>query len=159
MYRLVRITCFAAAVAMMTFAALRSVTAHEGATGVIKERMDAMESMAKALKAIAQRVKANRDLDAIKADAQTIHALAGKMTSLFPPGSHQHPSEAKPAIWERWPDFETKARTLAADSERLAQVDPKDARSVGAQARAVSQACGSCHELYRAKMPRHEHMH
>jgi hypothetical protein len=33
--------------------------AHEGAKGVVKERMDAMEAMAKAIKSIAQKVKAN----------------------------------------------------------------------------------------------------
>jgi cytochrome c556 len=133
------------------FAMVSSVAAHDLATGVVKERMDAMESMAKAMKAITQRIKANRDLGSIKGDAQAIRELALKMTLSFPPGSNQHPSGAKPAIWQKWPDFESKARVLAAESDKLAQTDARDAKSIAAQARVVSQSCGKCHEVYRQK--------
>ena len=158
MYAFARTACLAAGIAIATLPALRCVTAHEGATGVVKERMDAMDSMAKAMKAITQRVKANRDLGSIKRDAQAIHELAGKMTSLFPPGSNQHPSGAKPAIWQKWPDFEAKARALAAESEKLARTDADDGKSIAGQVRAVSRACSGCHEIYRAQMPKHDHM-
>ena len=137
--------------------ALRSVVAHEGATGLVRERMDTMEHMARAMKTITQTIKANRNLTSIKSDAQSIHDLAEKITSQFPPGSNQHPSEAKPVIWQKWPDFEAKARALAAESEKLANADAQNAKSIAAQARAVSQACSDCHESYRAKMPKHEH--
>jgi cytochrome c556 len=133
------------------FAMVASVAAHDNATGVVKERMDAMASMAKAMKAITQRIKANRGFGAIKGDAQAIRELALNMTTLFPPGSNQHPSGARPAIWQQWPDFESKARVLAAESDKLAQTDARDTKSIAAQARVVSQACGKCHEVYRQK--------
>ena len=158
MFGFARTTCIAAAFALATLTALRGVTAHEGATGLVKERMDAMEAMAKAMKTITQRVKANRDLGSIKGDARAIQELAGKITSLFPPGSTQHPSGAKPAIWQKWSDFDAKAGALAAESDKLAKTDARDAKSVAAQVRVVSQVCSGCHELYRAKMPKHEHM-
>src|SRR5215813_14829648 len=110
--------CLAAGIAIGALAI--SAAAHEGATGVVKERMDAMEDMAKAMKAINQRVKANRDLPSIKADARAIQELAGKITSVFPPGSSQHPSAAKTLIWQKWSDFEARARALAAESGKLA---------------------------------------
>ncbi len=132
--------------------------AHEGATGVVKERMDAMEERAKTVKAITQRVKANRDLGSIKADAQTIQQLAGRITSVFPSGTNQHPSEAKPAIWQNWSDFGAKAGALAGESGKLAETDARDAKSIAAQVRVVSQACSACHELYRVKWPKHHHM-
>jgi len=128
-----------------------STSAHEHATGVVKERMDAMESMAKAMKAITRRIRDNRDAERVKADARSIHALAGTMTSLFPPKSNQHPSEARGSIWQDWSDFEAKAKSLAAESEKLANTEARDAKSLAAQARAVSQACGQCHEKYRLK--------
>jgi cytochrome c556 len=134
-----------------TFAVVASVAAHDQATGVVKERMDAMQSMAKAMKAITQRIKANRDLGSIKGDAQAIREFALKMTLSFPPGSNQHPSGAKPAIWQKWPDFESQARGLAAESDKLAQTDARDAKAIAAQARAVAQSCGKCHEVYRQK--------
>ncbi len=128
-----------------------SVSAHEHATGVVKERMDAMERMAKAMKGITQRIRDNRDVELIKADARSIHTLARTMTSMFPPRSNQRPSEARASIWQNWSDFEAKAKSLAVESDKLANTDARDAKSLGTQARAVSQACGLCHEKYRVK--------
>src|SRR5262249_15839853 len=117
--------------------------------------MDAMEGMAKAMKAMTQRVKDNRDADAVRADARSIHDLAAKIAPLFPPGSNQHPSEAKAAIWQNWSDFEAKAQPLGLDSAKLAGAPGSEARSLGTQLRAVSQACSACHEAYRAKVMKH----
>jgi cytochrome c556 len=128
-----------------------SISAHEHATGVVKERMDSMESMAKAMKAITRRIRDNRDAELVKADARSIHTLAQTMTSMFPPGSNQHPSEARESIWQNWSDFEAKAKSLAAESDKLANAHARDAKSLSAQARAMSQACGQCHEKYRVK--------
>jgi cytochrome c556 len=145
---------YIAAAAFLALSAAASVRAHEGATGVVKERMDAMESMAKAMKAVNQRLKHKRDLDAVKADARSIQEAAAKMLSLFPPGTNGHPSGAKAAVWRNWPDFEAKARVLATESGKLAEADTRDAKTLAAQARRISDACGSCHELYRVK---HQH--
>jgi cytochrome c556 len=127
------------------------ISAHVHATGVVKERMDAMESMAKSIKAITQRIRDNRDIELVKADARSIHALAQTMTSMFPPRSNQHPSEARGSIWQNWSDFEAKAQALVVESDKLANAQVRDAKSLATQARAVSQACGQCHEKYRVK--------
>ena len=125
--------------------------AHEGATGIVKERMDAMESMAKAMKSITQTIKSGRDFASITRQAQIIRDLAEKIASLFPAGSTGHPSGAKPIIWKQWADFEAKARALSSESEKLAVIEAGDTRALAAQARVVSQTCGGCHELYRQK--------
>jgi cytochrome c556 len=124
---------------------------HEHATGVVKERMELMESMAKAQKAITQRLRANRELELIKADARSIRELSEKIPSLFPPGSREHPTAAKEAVWQKWSDFDARVRALQTESEKLAATDARDIKALAAQARALSQSCGACHELYRAK--------
>jgi len=136
------------AVALLAAAA---ISAHEHATGVVKERMDAMENMAKAMKAITQRLRDNREVELVKADARSIHALAQTMSSMFPPRSNQHPSEARESIWQNWSDFEAKAQTLVVESGKLANADVRDAKSLAIQARAVAIACGQCHERFRVK--------
>ena len=136
------------AIALLAAAA---ISAHEHATGVVKERMDAMENMAKAMKAITQRLRDNREVELVKADARSIHALAQTMTSMFPPRSNQHPSEARESIWQNWSEFEAKAQTLVVASGKLANADARDAKSLAVQARAVSMACGQCHERFRVK--------
>jgi cytochrome c556 len=144
--------CVIAALALFVAS---SVAAHEGATGVVKARMEAMESMAKAMKAIDQRLMRKRDLEMMKADAKSVQEGAEKMLSLFPAGTGGYPSEARAQVWQKWPDFEAKARALAAESGKLAETDPRDLKALNAQSLRVSDACGNCHELYRAK--RHQH--
>ena len=124
---------------------------HEHATGVVKERMELMDSMARAQKAITQRLRANLELELVKADARSIRELSEKIPSLFPPGSREHPTAAKEAVWQNWSDFEAKARATQTESGKLAATDTRDINALTAQARALSQSCGACHELYRAK--------
>lgn len=144
--RTIGIAAFAAA-----FAAIPPGSAHDHATGIVKERMDAMESMAKHMKAVSERIKNKRDLAAIKSDAEAIAALAPHITHQFPPGSTQFPTQARAAIWQNWADFESKARVLETESGKLAKTSSDDFGALSAQVRAVSQACGSCHERYRAR--------
>jgi cytochrome c556 len=141
---------FGAAILTLLCLSLPSA-AHEGATGLVKERMDAMEGMAKAMKAITQAIKGGRDFASIRRQAQIIHDLAEKMTPLFPAGSPGHASDAKPIIWKQWPDFETRARALTAESEKLAAIEASDTKALGLQVRVVSQTCGGCHEVYRQR--------
>ena len=144
--RAVSAAAFAAA-----FAAVTPAIGHDHATGIVKERMEQMEVMAKHMKAIGERIKNQRDLAAIKADAEAIAALAPHITHLFPTGSTQIPTEAKVTIWKNWPDFESKARALEVESGKLANMNPENIAALSAQVRAVSQACGACHEKYRVR--------
>lgn len=56
--------------------------AHDHATGVVKERMDMMEAMAKRMKVIRARIEAKRDLAAIKGDAETVASHASHRSSV-----------------------------------------------------------------------------
>jgi cytochrome c556 len=141
-------------IAVLAVSFMPGVAAHENhdhATGVVKERMVNMENMAKRLKAINDRLKEKRELGAIKADAEAISELATHVAHLFPAGSTQHPTQARSAIWQNWPDFERRARVLLAASRKLAGSNSNDAGALAAQARALTQACSGCHEKYRVR--------
>jgi cytochrome c556 len=150
MYFLMR-AIFVAAIAGVLVPSAATHENHDHATGVVKERMVNMENMAKRLKSINDRIKEKRELGAIKAEAEAIAELATHVAHLFPPGSTQHPTQARAAVWRNWPDFERRAGALLAASRKLAGTDPNDAGAIGAQARAVTQACGGCHEKYRVR--------
>jgi cytochrome c556 len=135
----------------LLLASLLPLSAHDHATGVIKERMEMMEQFAKRLKAIRERIDAKRDLGSIKADAEAIAAHAPHLAHLFPKGSTQKPTEARAAIWQNWADFERKAAALETASKKLANADPSNFDAISTQARALTQACGGCHEKYRSK--------
>src|SRR5215210_3760577 len=103
--------------------------AHEGATGIVKERMDAMEDMAKAMKEIRRRMLANRDLPGIASEAARIGALGERLPELFRPGSNGRPSEALASVWQQWPKFQAEAERLVQETGKLARSaasgDPK----------------------------------
>lgn len=129
-----------------------SARAHEGATGIVKDRMDGMQRMGETMKMIADRLAANRDLAAIGPDAGAIAATARRIPALFPPGSDWKPTDAKPEIWTGWDDFAAKSRNLDAEAMKLAQlVQGGDPTAIGAQFRKLRAACADCHDAYRAK--------
>jgi cytochrome c556 len=126
--------------------------AHEGATGVVKDRMDQMEDMGRAVKRINERLKGKGDLPPVAADAQSIQRSAGRIPSLFPQGSGQGHSEAKAAVWERWPEFTAAARVLEREAEKLAAVARSgSAADAQAQFGAITRACSGCHDAFRSK--------
>lgn len=122
---------------------------HEHATGVVRERMELMTDMGKRLLATSKRLRANKDLESVTSDASAIHELASKVMALFPPGSTQSPTAAKPAVWQEWDDFSAKAKNLEKESEKLMNTSTKDGNALRAQFRAVGFACDACHEKYR----------
>jgi cytochrome c556 len=126
--------------------------AHEGATGIVKERMDAMTQAGKAMKDAGERIKAKRDLPAIRDNARTVSEVAARIASEFPPGSDQHPTDAKPEIWAHWDDFAARAGALGREGDALAAaVDSGDPGATASQFRTVGRVCRDCHDLYRIK--------
>jgi cytochrome c556 len=61
-------------------------------------------------------------------------------------------SEAKPAIWDKWPAFEAASRTLVQEAEKLAGAarfgqEP----AISAQFRTMTRSCSGCHDAFREK--------
>ncbi len=99
-----------------------AVFAHGGATGVVKERMDAMGRMGKASKALKQIMqgKVAYDADVVREQAAIIKDHAGDvLTKAFPEGSLMAPTEAKPEIWKDWDRFVSLSSQLETLAEGL----------------------------------------
>ncbi len=104
-----------AAVALGSATALVA-SAHEGATGIVGERMRAMEEVGDAMKVITAMFRGQTDYDAdvVSEAAEVIAGHGGEqLTRLFPDGSLDHPTEALPTIWQDWDRFESLARDLS----------------------------------------------
>jgi cytochrome c556 len=113
--------------AVMAGAAVTSVDlghAHSGASGVVKQRMDAMKGMTAAMKALKAAFDAGKQRGQVAQHAAaTIRDTSGEhMTMLFPHGSLKKPSEAMPAVWEDRLDFEAQAEALHQNSAGLVVV-------------------------------------
>ncbi|CAN7508633.1 c-type cytochrome [Devosia sp. LjRoot3] len=95
---------------------------HNGATGIIGERMMGMMMLSEQIKALAPVAEAptSSDAETVIAAAEMIAMHAGPaMTELFPEGSVGAPSEARPEIWERWQEFSAYADQLGVLGEEL----------------------------------------
>ena len=146
MTQFILITAFAV---VLSWTAALAHKGHEHATGAVRERMELMTDMGERLLAISKRLRANKELDRIAADARAIKDASGKLTSQFPPGSTQFPTAAKPVDWLQWEDFTEKAKKLQMEAEKLSTTSPSDGDALRKQFRAVAYACDGCHKTYR----------
>lgn len=90
-------------------------TAHSGATGVVRERMDGMVAMRDAVRTLTPMMQGQVDYDrqTVIDAAAIIESHAGEtMTVLFEEGTGGMPSAATPAVWEDWEAFEAIAMRL-----------------------------------------------
>ena len=125
---------------------------HEGATGIVKARMDMMKSLGQSTKILTAMYgeKIPHDPAVVESEARWIASQAQQMARLFPKGSEDWPSEARPEIWLDWAAFQDLAEDLAQKSEQLASRAASGPPSeTSADFRAVIGICGSCHKKFR----------
>jgi cytochrome c556 len=137
-------------------AATAASMAHEGASGVVRERMEAMEQLAQALNAIEERAGGIRELDKVAADAAELRRLTARMAGMFPAGSGQHPSEANKKVWSQRSQFDAIMRRLEQALETMSVAAQQAERErVAGELRKAKQTCLDCHEVFRTKHPGH----
>jgi cytochrome c556 len=126
--------------------------AHEGAHGVIADRMVAMKAMSAELKAIGEMLlgKVAFDAAALSRHASVLHENCHNVEGMFPAGSIDHHSRAKPLIWEKPDAFHDQMHRLHSATERLAAVAAGgDRQTLLVLVKEVDGACQSCHEAFR----------
>jgi cytochrome c556 len=97
-------------------------SAHNGATGIVGERMMGMMMLGEQVKLLNPAFASGIEppVEALTQAAGMIRMHAGpNLTKLFPEGSIEPPSEASPAIWERWGEFSGYAQQLAELADEL----------------------------------------
>lgn len=130
------------------------VSAHGGATGIVKERMDLMKSMGDRMKKMAAMVKGKETFDAawIAVSAQEIKQAAPEIAHLFPEGSLHKPSEALPRIWQERGRFDEMTEQMILEAGRLSDLATAgDRRSIMLQFTRLGKTCSACHTDFREK--------
>lgn len=133
---------------------LSAAFAHDGATGVVKERMDLMKIIGKNTKAIAPIATgaADLDLNIVANSANAIAAAAQQAAHKFPEGSLSEHSEAKPNIWTDWNKFSGLIKTLANDARALENIAKSgDEAALLPAFGKMTENCKSCHTEFRQK--------
>ncbi|MBI3707991.1 MAG: cytochrome c [Proteobacteria bacterium] len=124
----------------------------------IEKRQEAMKGNGGAMRVLTPmaRGEAPFNKDAAVQAVTTVNNTAKMIPSLFPQGSGPSAgkTDALPAIWDKWADFQTAAKGLEEASGRLLLVaQAGDEAGFKSQFANVGRACGSCHEPFRAKKP------
>jgi cytochrome c556 len=131
---------------------LQMVSAHEIdlPAGPIRDRHELMEGIGKNAKAIGDTLKEGGagDRSLIGDAALKIQTSAAKITALFPKGSTDPKSRAKPEIWTHWKKFEENAKLLEATAGELAAA-AQSGGDVGSASKKMFGACKSCHDEFR----------
>lgn len=144
---------FGAAIAAGALVWAGSVSSHQGANGVVKQRMDRMGEIADHMKAVAGIVSAKSafDADRVRDAARVIRSHAGHLLDEFPEGSNPAPSEASDKIWQDWDGFAALMKSMKRRAGALqgAAGSARTADDVAQQFGALAQTCKSCHSRYR----------
>lgn len=147
--------CRLMAISMALFFMPMAVSGHQGATGIVKERMDAMKDIAGLMKRLDGLTFAQQEQDrkAAKAAAMQLSAHGQKMVSLFPAGSIMGPSEATLAIWQQPDAFAAIANNLKMAADGLAAQSDTLERNADMKphVRRLGATCAACHKDFRRK--------
>ena len=130
-----------------------AAAAHEDADklppGPIRDRHELMEKIGDHAEKIGLALK-TKDNDEVVPNAEAIAEAAKKIPALFPPGSTNPHSRAKPEIWANWKQFEETAAKLHVDAIALAKAAREDIdEGVASASRTMFGDCKSCHQNFR----------
>lgn len=86
----------------------------------------------------------------IQAHAEQMASAAALIPSAFKEEVSEGLTDAKPAIWQEWDEFEEYAGDLESAANKLAEVAASgDTAEIGAQVKKVGDACKQCHDEFR----------
>lgn len=126
--------------------------AHQGATGVVKERMMLMKGIKKDMKQIKQLALGVNpgNNEALGNLLRSLRSRSKEILPLFPEGSLQHPTEALAEIWQDWPEFRKLTAELDSGLDQLEQsLRDGPAESIKPQLKKIAQTCSGCHDRFR----------
>jgi cytochrome c556 len=154
-----RATCIivAATAALLTGNPAGSLLAHDGATGIVAERMATMQNMELQLRTIQAMLSgwAPFDLAKLREYVAVLHDNCHRSGSLFPPGSSDRASHAKPAVWDDPEAFQEEFRKLHEASEALVEiVGDGDRTDIATATSDLQRACDGCHATFRKPITR-----
>ncbi len=146
-------SAFGAIAAAIALTAMTSVQAADDPANVIKYRQKVMSGISAHIGSIAAVLSGEVSYTGhVAAHARALHDASLMIDDIFPSGSGEGETRAKPEIWQNRAKFEAAAKALQSTTKELASVaETGDMAAVGAQLNKVGEACGGCHKPFRKK--------
>lgn len=127
--------------------------AHEGATGIVKERQQGMVAFKEAMKTwkLALEGPTGPTPETIGEISTQLSAHAGaRLLGLYPENGPTKHTDAAPAIWTDWSEFERLANALETRASALPTVG-NDKSVLRSEFKAIGKLCKACHESFRER--------
>lgn len=141
---------------ILVIAATSIAYSHSGATGIVKERMDAMKTMSDQSKLVGNMFKGKTEFNrTVIEDAAEVFSQHGlTMKGLFPDTKESrngHKTEALPRIWTEWENFSEKVDEFIALNNELKKTltttdNNRDLKKAFFQ---TAKSCRGCHKRFR----------
>ena len=123
--------------------------AHDGAKGIIKERMDKFQTSKTIMRQI-NKSFGNEDFKNIQNGAAQLERWGNEMDKYFPEGSNTKPSEAKEEIWLEPEMFKLAIDNFTKASSNLLKISQSKNLDKTIEAfRDVADTCKGCHKKFR----------
>ena len=123
--------------------------AHEGATGIVKERMDKFKMSKKMMQTIHRSIQ-NKDFETIEKSGITLLKWSKEMINYFPEGSEVAPSEASGDIWLDPEGFKKAVNKFELASLKLVDNSKeKNFDKTVVAFRGLARTCKGCHQKFR----------
>ena len=125
--------------------------AHQGASGIVKQRMDNFAESQKHLKSIIGYAKTGQ-FDEVERLAGYLASWGEQMPEYFPEGSLQKPTQARPEIWQDFSKFVAKAEIFRQSAITIGEAAAlQDQTSLNDAIKNTANSCKSCHQDFRVK--------
>ena len=125
----------------------------DAALALMKQRHQDYEKIGDSMKALSRELKGSSpDLAKVRAQADSIAAVAPKIPTWFPAGTGPDvgKTEAKAEIWQKPEDFKAKADAFTKAALAFQTVAKgNDLAAIKAAHADLGKSCKACHELYR----------
>lgn len=136
-------------VLLLSLVVSSTATAHTGASGIVKERMDGFKAAKQSMKVLKSALR-SQDFATVSTEAQSLQSWFGDLERYFPEGSNAKPSEALDVIWQEFDRFSAIAEQSRDASAALLQAAQKQNSSAAMDAFSdLGASCKSCHDDYR----------
>jgi len=134
---------------LLIFVLVNPTFAYEGATGVVKERMDKFKMSKTMMKQINVSLREN-DFENIEKSAQKLLSWSKEMSKYFPEGSDVSPSEASKSIWLDPNGFSKAIKNFEeASLELVNQAQAENSEDSIQAFRNLANTCKGCHQKFR----------
>ena len=132
-----------------SFVFITPLLAHEGATEVIKERMDKFKMSKKMMQTIHRSIQ-NEDFETIGKSGITLLKWSKEMINYFPEGSEVAPSEASGDIWLDPEGFKKAVNNFELASLKLVDnCKEKNFDKTVVAFRGLARTSKGCHQKFR----------